>query len=184
MNPPIEPPAPPGYHPVEGQPPPYQQVGRATPVDDPPPTYQPPTYLPPTYPPPPYAGSSRPARTSTHPIAVTALVLSILALVLVALAAVGAVVAAGVFGGGFGGYDLIGTAPQVVDGQSYPGSRLADEVQRVLEDDGWDVGPLTCPDVHVAAGTSTQCTGEVDGSQSSVDIELEDDEGHFTITSW
>ncbi len=119
------------------------------------------------------------ARRSTHPIAVTALVLSIAAIVLVMLAVVGGLVASGFFDSG---YILEGTAPQVVAGQPYAGTDLADEVRRVIERDGGDVTSMTCESTpEVGPGAETTCDGEVDGWEESVSVTFDDERGHFSL---
>ena len=98
--------------------------------------------------------------------------------------AVGALVFALAMSGTFdSSYTLTGTAPQVVDGQPYSGALLATEVERVLRDDGSDVGALTCPDTpRVDSDATTTCSGEVDGWQERLTVDFQDGEGHFVLT--
>jgi hypothetical protein len=112
-------------------------------------------------------------------LAITALVVACIALVLVL----------GVMVSGFlTGFmplmsgDLQGTAPQVVLGEPYPGTLLADEVSRVISWDGGDVGSITCPDTpEVRAGVTADCHGKIDGFESAVTVTFVDGVGHFTL---
>ena len=57
---------------------------------------------------------------------------------------------------------------------------LADEVSRVISNDGGDVGSITCPDtLDVNAGVATVCHGVVDGNDSDIKVTFEDGVGHF-----
>lgn len=119
-------------------------------------------------------------------MAIAALVLSILALLGTVgtgvLILVVGVLASGGPVGGTDGYTLLGTAGGVVAGQSYPGSDLADEVQRVLENDYATVDEMTCPDTAVAdAGSETFCHGVIDGTDGSVVVTFTDSRGHFEL---
>ncbi len=79
-------------------------------------------------------------------------------------------------------YTLTGTAPQVVDGQTYTGERLTREVERVLENDWSTHRNIECADtVVIEAGAEVSCTGTVDGMDSDMTVEFEDDQGHFTL---
>ncbi len=81
-------------------------------------------------------------------------------------------------------YTLTGTAPQVVEGQPYSGTLLATELERVLRDDGSDVGTLTCPDTaRIDSDATTTCSGEVDGWQERLTVDFQDGEGHFVLTA-
>lgn len=112
-------------------------------------------------------------------VAVIALVVGAVAF----LTAVGAVVAVLVSGGAFGSPDLTGTAPQVLDGLPYSGQMLANEVKRVIEDDGGSVADLTCPlTAHVDASATTVCIGTVDDWREHISVDFQDREGHFVLT--
>ena len=116
---------------------------------------------------------------STHTIAVIALVLSSLAILGLAVL----VFAGFAFAGGGLTGDLGGTAPHVVEGEPYNGSQLADEVRRVIEQDGGTVDSMTCPDTpRVDSAAETTCQGNVDGYDEDVIVDFEDAEGHFTLT--
>jgi hypothetical protein len=143
----------------------------------------------PWHPPPQWGASPSPASDDRRSTA--ALVLSIVALVVALLTAFGALVvflsgygyAYGGFSDDFGDSHLLrGTAPIVIAGQPYEGSRLADEVTRVFENSFSTVEELTCPDTpRVDADVVTECTGVVDDWDTTVTITFEDDEGHFTL---
>lgn len=86
--------------------------------------------------------------------------------------------------GGFtpGDSGLLGTAPQVVAGQAYPGALLADEVSRVARDAGGDMGSVTCPDTReVKSEAVVECRGAMDGSSWDFRVTFEDGLGHFTL---
>ena len=75
-----------------------------------------------------------------------------------------------------------GTAPQVVAGQSCPGTQLQDEVGRVIRTDGGNVKSVSCPPTPaVVAGAVTVCQAVVDGSNWNFRITFEDLLGHFTL---
>ena len=120
-----------------------------------------------------------PAPKQNNGLAITALVVACLALVLVL-----AVIVSGVLTGFMPSVagDLQGTAPQVVLGEPYSGALLADEVSRVISNDGGDVGSITCPDTSdVKAGVASVCHGLVDGFESAITVTFEDGVGHFTL---
>jgi len=120
-----------------------------------------------------------PAPKQNNGLAITALVVACLALVLVL-----AVIVSGVLSGFMPSVagDLQGTAPQVVLGEPYSGALLADEVSRVISNDGGDVGSITCPDTSdVKAGVASVCHGLVDGFESAITVTFEDGVGHFTL---
>jgi hypothetical protein len=129
-----------------------------------------------------YWQPSPPASRQGNGLAITALVVACVALVVV-LGLVLLVFIGGFFSSAFSSSgDLQGTAPQVVAGEPYPGSRLADEVSRVISGDGGDVGSMTCPETPVVdAGALAVCHGVVDGSDSTVTVTFEDGLGHFTL---
>lgn len=121
---------------------------------------------------------SPPAPTQSKGLAITALVVACLALVMV-LGVVVFLLVAGTFSS-VG--DLQGTAPQVVAGAPYPGALLADEVSRVISNDGGDVGSITCPETpDVRPGVAALCHGVVDGYDSEVTVTFGDGVGHFTL---
>lgn len=126
-------------------------------------------------------GLPTPAPRAPSPaLAIIALVVAGVAL-LVALATI--VFVLGASGTFDSSYTLTGTAPQVVQGQPYSGAQLAAEVERVLSDDGSDVGDLTCPDTAtVDSDARTTCSGEVDGWQETLTVDFQDGEGHFVLT--
>jgi len=120
-----------------------------------------------------------PAPKQNNGLAITALVVACLALVLVL-----AVIVSGVLSGFMPPVagNLQGTAPQVVLGEPYPGALLADEVSRVISNDGGDVGSITCPDTSdVKAGVASVCHGLVDGFESAITVTFQDGVGHFTL---
>jgi hypothetical protein len=127
--------------------------------------------------------SSPPATKQSNVLAIIALVVACLALVMV----LGVIVlggflssVAGINGSSSG--DLQGTAPQVVVGDPYLGSLLADEVSRVIRGDGGDVRSMTCPETPaVDTGAVAVCHGVVDGSDSTITVTFEDGLGHFTL---
>jgi hypothetical protein len=119
-------------------------------------------------------------------------VLAIIAMVVASLALVmglGGFVAPLLFAMIFGGFSLAdeplgteGTAPQVVAGQSYPGTLLQDEVTRVIGSSIGDVTSITCPATPVVATkVVTVCDGIVDGTDWSFKVTFEDGLGHFTL---
>ncbi|MGN6300472.1 MAG: DUF4333 domain-containing protein [Angustibacter sp.] len=155
---------------------PPSAAGPGTPAPPPPPPHASP-YAQPA--PAPWSAPA-PSRGPSPVLAIVALVVAGLAL----LVAVGTLVFALAMSGFFdSSYTLTGTAPQVVDGQPYSGALLATEVERVLRDDGSDVGPLTCPDTpRVDSDATTTCSGEVDGWQERLTVDFQDGEGHFVLT--
>jgi hypothetical protein len=121
---------------------------------------------------------SAPASKQSNGLAITALVVACLALLL----ALGLILFVGVTGVSSSAGDLQGTAPQVVAGEPYPGSLLANEVSRVIRSDGGDVGSMTCPETPaVDVGVTAICHGAVDGFDSTVTVTFEDGLGHFTL---
>lgn len=79
-------------------------------------------------------------------------------------------------------YTLMGTAAQVVEGQPYTGERLVSEIERVLDNDWSTYQDLQCGDTpRVTAGVETSCTGTVDGMETDLTVEFEDELGHFTL---
>lgn len=138
-----------------------------------------PPHLPPSYPPPWTPAVPAPApRGSTHVIAVMALIVAIVALLVGVVPVLGMI-----FGSVSGSYELTGTAPMVVRGQPYPGPQLADELTRVIEADGGDVGEISCPDTpRVDDGATTVCTGTVDDWDEKLTVDFQDGEGHFVLT--
>ena len=140
-----------------------------------------------------FAGGPPPA--SRNGVAITALVLSIIALLgvvgIVVMWSVSWVFAPLMFDDMSGDYmsqeyTLVGTAPQVVKGQAYPGARLTAEVERVLEDDWSTHRDVACEDTPIVeAEAEASCTGVVDGMDADMTVEFEDDQGHFTlIRTW
>jgi len=77
--------------------------------------------------------------------------------------------------------ELQGTAPQVVAGEPYKGSLLADELSRVIKNDFGDVGSMSCPETPVQADVVVSCHGMVDGYDSTVTVTFHDSRGHFTL---
>jgi len=120
---------------------------------------------------------SQPAPKQKNGLAVTALVVSCLALALV-LGLIAFVVVTGFFSPPG---ELQGTAPQVVAGQPYQGTMLADELSRVITADFGDVGSMKCPETPVKAEIVVDCQGVVDGYDSTVSVTFEDGLGHFTL---
>jgi len=144
----------------------------------------PPPNLPPTYWQPP------PVAKKDNGLTIVALVIGSLALLLVLGFVAAQIVVGFIFGGimspsgGFfpPGDGMRGTAPQVVAGQIYPGALLQDEVERVVGDNGGNVGSMSCPATQaVVTGAVTECHGEVDGSNWSYRVTFEDAMGHFTL---
>lgn len=119
----------------------------------------------------------RPDPKQQNGLAVTALVVSCLALVLV-LGLIVVVVVTGFFSPPG---ELQGTAPQVVAGQPYQGSLLADELSRVIAADFGDVESMSCPQTPVQADVTVECHGVVDGYDSTVRVTFQDSRGHFTL---
>ena len=132
---------------------------------------QQPQYLPPQPQP------CQPAPKQKNGLAVTALVVACLALLLV-LGLIAFVVVTGFFSPPG---ELQGTAPQVVAGQSYKGTLLADELSRVITADSGDVKSMKCPETPVKADVVVDCQGVVDGYDSTVSVTFEDELGHFTL---
>lgn len=120
---------------------------------------------------------SAPVSKQRNGLAVTALVVSCLTLVLV-LGLIAFVLVTGFFSAPG---ELQGTAPQVVAGQPYKGTLLADELSRVITADFADVGSMTCPQTPVNAQVVVTCHGMVDGYESTVEVTFEDGLGHFTL---
>jgi len=125
----------------------------------------------------PYGQAPQPALKQRNGLAVTALVVSCLALLLV-LGLIAFVVVTGFFSPPG---ELQGTAPQVVAGQPYKGTLLADELSRVITADSGDVESMTCPQTPVQAAVVVDCHGVVDGYDSTVSVTFEDGLGHFTL---
>lgn len=127
----------------------------------------------------PWTSPAPASRRSTPVVAIIALVAAGLALLVAVGTLVFVIAASGAFDSS---YDLTGTAPQVVDGQPYSGARLAAELERVLTDDGSDVGTLTCPETaSIDSDASTVCSGDVDGWQERLTVDFQDGEGHFVL---
>lgn len=152
--------------------------------DPQPPPWQPgqPQYQPLQYQPSPLqylpsAQPSQPASKQTNGLAVTALVISSLTLLLV-LAMIAFVVVTEAFSPTEG---LAGTAPQVVAGEKYKGTLLADELSRVIRADFGEVRSMTCPESVVGAHVIVDCQGVIDGFDSTVKVTFEDAVGHFTL---
>jgi hypothetical protein len=124
-------------------------------------------------------------------LAIVAIVLSGIAVTVVLVGFVSQMMMGLVFGGLMSTFGdsgpmasgLTGTAPQVVSGQEYPGSQLADEVIRVMSDDyGLDVTQLSCPATpEVVADAVTVCQGVVDGADWSFKVTFKDGLGHFAL---
>jgi hypothetical protein len=132
---------------------------------------------------PPQFGPPRPKQHNV--LAIIAIVVASLALVM----GLGGFVAPLLFAMIFGGFSLAdeplgteGTAPQVVAGQSYPGTLLQDEVTRLIGSSIGDVTSITCPATPVVATkVVTVCDGIVDGTDWSFKVTFEDGLGHFTL---
>lgn len=127
--------------------------------------------------PPPQWQSSPPATKQKNGLAVTALVISCLALLLV----LGLITFVAVTGFFTPPGELQGTAPQVVAGEPYKGTLLADELSRVITADFGEVGSMTCPQTPVEAQVVVSCHGVVDGYDSTLEVTFEDVLGHFTL---
>jgi len=160
-----------GQQPMGAQPPQSQQPAQVPP---PQPYWQPPATAP----------------KQKNGLAIAALVVACLAL----LTGLGGVVSQMFLGAMFGGLtspaggyspsgsSMPGTAPQVVAGQAYPGTLLADEVSRDIRADGGDVTSMTCAATPVVGATTvTLCHGAVDGSNWTFRLTFEDPLGHFTL---
>ncbi len=129
-------------------------------------------------PPQPQWQPSQPDSKQKNGLAVTALVVSCLALLLV-LGLIAFVVVTGFFSPP---QDLQGTAPQVVAGEPYRGTLLANELSRVITADFGDVGSMTCPETPaVVVDAVTICHGMIDGFESTLRVTFEDGLGHFTL---
>jgi hypothetical protein len=119
-----------------------------------------------------------PATRQSNGLAITALVVACVALLLV----FGLIVFVAITGFFSSAGDLQGTAPQVVVGETYPASLLADEVSRVISGDAGDVASMTCDETPaVDAGVVVVCHGVVDGFDSKINVTFEDGLGHFTM---
>lgn len=142
----------------------------------------------------PYAVAPPPTRPRASRTAVAALVVACVALtgvVAVALTALvpflfmGAAFAGGVDGGMFPEeeYELLGTLPAAEVSQEYPDDLLVAEVERTLEGDWSTYSGIECqPLGALEEGASTTCTGRVDGMDEELDVVVEDELGHFTLT--
>lgn len=142
----------------------------------------------------PYAVASAAGRPRASRTAVAALVVACVALtgvVGVTLAAVvpfllmGAAFAGGVDGGMFpeSEYELLGTLPAAEVSQDYPDDLLVAEVERTLEGDWSTYSGIECEPLGAfEEGASTTCTGTVDGMDEELDVVVEDELGHFTLT--
>ena len=153
---------------IASQPGPYAPPSGTPTLPVPPHLYAP---VPPT-PPPTHSGSGR-------GLAIVALVAALLAFLL----ALGTLAVVFVGSGGFAdSYTLTGTAPQVVDGEPYSGAKLADELRRVIDDDGGTASSIECPDTpRVDSDAVTTCTGTVDDYRERLTVDFQDGEGHFTL---
>lgn len=131
----------------------------------------------------PYWQPSPPVFKQKNGLAITALVVASLALLMGLGGFVSQIFMGAIFSGPmpFGG-DMQGTAPQVVAGQTYPGTLMQHEVSRVIRGDGGDVASISCPATPaVVTDAVTVCHGVVDGSDTSVKVTFEDSVGHFTL---
>jgi hypothetical protein len=147
---------------------------------------QPPQNLPPQQ----YWQAAPPPPRHSNGLAIAALVVASLALLTGLGFVVSQIVVGAMFGGlmgsgdGFSSFDsgLLGTAPQVVAGQGYPGRLLQDEVTRVVGGSLGEVTSMSCPATpSVVADAVTVCHGKIDGSDASFKVTFEDGLGHFTL---
>jgi hypothetical protein len=140
-----------------------------------------------------YAAPPAAARASRT--AVAALVVACIALTGVVLMSLLAVVpmlfVGGMMSGGMGGggmfpeeeYELLGTLPAAEPAREYPDDLLLAEVERTLEADWSTHSGLECESLGVLEeGAATTCTGTVDGVDEELDLVVEDELGHFTLT--
>lgn len=139
----------------------------------------------------PAAYAPQPDRPRASRTAVAALVVACIALTGVVTTALVAVVPMLFVGGTMSGggvfpeeeYELLGTLPGAQAEQQYPDDLLVAEVERTLEADWSTYSGIVCEPLGVLEeGASTSCTGTVDGVDEELDLVVEDDLGHFTLT--
>lgn len=131
-----------------------------------------------------------PGTKQSNGLAITALVVAVFALLLGLGSFFSGLLGAMAFGGFSSGFpagmdgmgESLGTAPQVVSGQPYPGKLLQDEVTRVASHDFGEVTSMSCPATPaVVADAVTECSGTVDGSPWRFKVTFQDGLGHFTL---
>ena len=129
-------------------------------------------------PPPPWGPHAPPAPPAVPGLTVLAVVLAGLALLLALVAVV--VVAVSSAGGARG--PLTGRVGEVRPGSVLAGAALSAEVTRLVEDDGGEVGRITCPDTAaVGPGVVSVCHGSISGEEWAVVVFFEDEAGSITL---
>lgn len=65
--------------------------------------------------------------------------------------------------------------------KTYKGTDLANDVRRVLSDNGVTVSSVTCDTGQVVKGEATSCVAYVDGKKTGIRVTWDDNNGHFHL---